>query len=103
MGRSVRESRLAACVRSGDSEDLNTAWQLDQELRISIQMMDARRIATGETRHRLDAFPVGDRDELGLVCTILTQRLYAHRLFDQRLDADLVVVGLVFVGDLAPR
>src|SRR4051794_29692359 len=66
-------------------------------------MMNARRIATREPGHRFNAFPIGDRDELGLAVAIFTQRLHAHRLFDQRLDTEFVVVGFVSVGDLASR
>ena len=104
-GTCVSGETVAAGVPMGgeDSENLDAAWQFNQELRISIQMVNARRIATCEPRHRFNAFPVGDRDELGLIGAVFTERLDAHRLFDERLDTNFVVVGLVCVGDLAPR
>ena len=34
---------------------------------------------------------------------VLAKGLHAKRLLDQRLDADLVVVGFIFVGALARR
>ena len=77
---------------------LHALRQLDQKLLVARQMVNAGRIAAGEPRHRLDALPIGDRDELALVRAILSQALHAHRLLDQGRDPDLIQIGLVFVG-----
>jgi len=69
-----------------------------RKFRIARQVMDLVGVAAGERTHRLDALPIRDRHELGLVRTILARRLHAERFLDQRLDADLVIVGFVFVG-----
>ena len=54
--------------------------QLDQELRIALEMMDGGGLAAGERAHLLDALPIGDGHELGLVLAILAEGLDAQGL-----------------------
>src|ERR1041384_2584428 len=88
-------------VAGEQPDDLHRLRQLDQKLRIAVEVVDVGGIAPGEARHRRDVLPVGDGHELALVLAILAECLYAERLLDQRHDADVVVVLLVFVGALA--
>src|SRR3546814_1874990 len=99
--RSTRTDTLFPTRRSSDL--LYPFRQLDQELRIALQMMDAPRVVAGEARHRLDAFPVGDRHELALVRPVLPQHMHAQGLVGERLDAVFVEIPCVVVGPGARR
>src|ERR1044072_8920976 len=96
-------AKLARLPMAGEqADDLHRLRQLDQKLRIAVEMMDVGGIAAGEAGHRRDVLPVRDGHELAFVLAILAEGLYAERLLDQRHDADVIVVILVFVGPLAP-
>jgi len=64
------------------------------------QVMDLCWISAGKTRHRLDAFPIGDSHELGLPIAILAERLDTKSLLDERFDPGLKAVLLVFISPL---
>ena len=85
-------------VTRANLEYLHVLWQLDKKLFIALQVVNVGGVAIREGGHRLDAFPVGNRDELRFVGAIFPERLDAHCFFDQRFDADFVVVGLVLVS-----
>src|SRR5262245_24991037 len=78
-----------------DVEHLDAVRQLDKELRVAREVMNAPRVLAGKTRHRLHALPVGDRDELGLAGAVLVQELDAQRFLLERTDAVLVEIGRI--------
>jgi hypothetical protein len=84
-----------------ETQDLHLLWEFDEELLIPIEMMNLSGIAARELTHGFDALPIGDRHEFGFVLAILPKRLNAECLFDKRLDANLVIVDFVLVGELA--
>src|SRR3954447_23340031 len=63
--------------------------------------MDLGRVTPSETRHGFDVLPIGDCHELGLRFAILSKTLDAESLLNERSDAGLKVVLLVFVSALA--
>src|SRR4029453_6207030 len=67
-------------VAGEQPDDLHRLGQLDQKLRIAVEVVDVGGIAPGEARHRRDVLPVGDGHELALVLAILAERLHAERL-----------------------
>ena len=54
-------------VAAAQAQHLHALGQLDQELRVALEMMHGGRIAAGEGAHLLHALPVGDGHEFGLV------------------------------------
>jgi hypothetical protein len=54
-----------------------------------------------ELAHGLDAFPIGDRHELGFVLAVLAERLDTQCLGEERLDAGFIVIGFIGVGMVA--
>src|SRR3954469_2591975 len=97
--KSLRRGIAAGvAVAGGDVEHLHSARQLDEELGVTLQVMDAPGVVAGKARHRLDALPVRDGHELALAGAVLAQHLHAERLLHQRLDAVLVEIGGVFIG-----
>ena len=84
-----------------EAQDLHLLRKLDQECLVPFEMMNPCGIAARELAHGLDAFPIGNRHELGVVLAVLAERLNTQRLVEERLDAGLVVVGFVRVGAVA--
>ena len=56
-----------------DLQHLHALGQLDQELRVARQMMNAPGVRPGEPLHALHDLPVGDGDELRILRAILAQ------------------------------
>jgi hypothetical protein len=81
-----------------EPQNLGLLRELAEGLPISRQVMNSLPIAAREAAHGLNALPVGGRYELGLGPAVFAKGLDGQRLLDQRLDADLVVVGLVVAG-----
>ena len=63
-----------------EAQDLNLLRKFDEEFLIPVEMMHRSGIAACELAHGLDAFPIGDRHELGFILAILVQRLDTERL-----------------------
>ena len=51
-------------VTRANLEYLHVLWQLDKKLFIALQVVNVGGVAIREGGHCLDAFPVGNRDEL---------------------------------------
>src|SRR5262245_59250046 len=93
--------RAACAVTRAQFQYLHLLRKLDQKLFVAVQMVDPSRIAVREAAHRLQAFPIRDRHELGLVLAVLAERLDSERLVQKRFDAGFVVVSLVLVCQAA--
>jgi hypothetical protein len=74
-----------------EAQDLHLFREFDEKFLIPFEMMNFSGIAACELAHGFDAFPIGDRHELGFVLAVLAQRLDTERLFDERLDAGFVI------------
>jgi hypothetical protein len=86
-----------------EPQDLHFSWKLDEEFPVPFEMMNVPGIAARERTHGVNTFPIRDRHELGVVFPILAERLNTERLADERLDASLVVLGLILVGAFSWR
>src|SRR5688500_10286100 len=98
------ELRLSILATAGSTngghevEDLHTVWQFDQELGVTLQMVNASRVFARKPRHRLHTFPVRNRYKLAFVAPILAQHLHAQCLLRQRPNALFIEVSGVLVG-----
>src|ERR687891_2515614 len=84
-----------------EAQNLHLLRRFDKEFLVSFEGVNLCWIAARELAHRLDALPIGDRHELGFGLAVLAERLNAERLFDERLDANVVIVYFVLVGAIA--
>jgi hypothetical protein len=81
-----------------DFQYLHGSRHLDEELRVSVQVMDATRIRAGELRHRFDILPVGDCDEFGFLVPVFAENLDGERGSLEGSDTCFVKIFLVLVG-----
>ena len=76
----ARPSHAAGVAeRRPDLQYLHPVRQLDEELRIAVQVMDPFRVITGEARHGCHILPVRNRHELDFVLTLLAEGLHPER------------------------
>src|SRR5438046_6754200 len=88
-------------MASEKAQDLHLLRQFDQELLVTFEMMNLRRIAARQLAHRLDTFPIGNRHELGFVLAVRPERLNTQRLAEEWPNANFVGVGFVLIGEMA--
>jgi len=83
--------------------DLDKLGQFDQELGITIEMVNLGRFALGEGGHRFEVAPVGDGREPALMFTILPEQLDTKGGFLQRRDSCGFQISLITIRDVRPR